>query len=198
MDLFSNTTESDQQEVLQLNKTFAKSKINTTAYILLPDYSQLYSFPDWVIAIVILTTRRSEAATHFHFRVLISSEGPGNLQTENRVISTWRTIYRTEAVWKVRSCRCLPRRRTPCRRASGSRAARRRPPASAWRHGAPSWLGGPAGAPTDRLHLTHRWWGVGTGRCMVGVITKKNWINTEGKNGESLSVHREIWQKKSH
>lgn len=165
MDLLSNITESEGQRVFRLNKTLAKSKLETTLYILLPDDSQLYFFHDWVIAIVTLTTRHFEATTHFHFRLLISSEGPGNLETGNRVISTWHTIYRTEAVWKAHSCRCLPRLRTPCRRASGSPAARRRPPASAWRHGAPSWLGGPAEAPPDRLHLTHRWWGVMTKKC---------------------------------
>lgn len=103
---------------------------------------------------MILTVRHFEASAHFHFRLLISSEGPGNLETENRVISTWHTIYRTEAVWKARSCRCLPHLRTPCRHAWGSPPAKWHPPPSAWRHGAPSWLGGPAGALTDRLHLT--------------------------------------------
>lgn len=121
--------------------------------------------------------------THFHFRLLISSEGPSNLEKENRVISTWHTIYRTEAVWMARSCRCLPHLRTPCHRAWGSPAARQRPPASVWRHGAPSWLGDPAGAPTGRLHLMHRWWA--QGGTWWGVIGVK-------KQGEILIHFRKL------
>lgn len=55
MDLLSNTAGSEGQKVLQRNNTLAKSKLQTTLYILQPDDSQLYFFPDWVIAIVILT-----------------------------------------------------------------------------------------------------------------------------------------------
>lgn len=45
MDLFSNTTESEGQEVLKINNILVKSKLETTLYVLLRDDSQLYFSP---------------------------------------------------------------------------------------------------------------------------------------------------------
>lgn len=92
------------------------------------------------------------------------------------------TIYRTEAVWKARSCRCLPHPRTPCRRASCSPAPKRRPPVSASRHAAPYGQDGLAGAPTDPRRL----WG-GEAEVNDGGEKREAHINRE-KNFMFVSV----------
>lgn len=102
----------------------------------------------------------SEAMTHFHFLPRWFPRRGAKAQFGRKTMRRFqvpRTIYRSGAAWTARSCRCPPRPRRPCRRAAGPPPAGRRPPASAWKRGAPSGPAAPSVALAGRPHLTHRW-----------------------------------------